>query len=277
MKNDKRILHPLLKTLVAKIASKSHYQLNLSLVIFFCITGISTELKGQASLAAENMIDDIAVTTKYGKQKVYSVFQDAINTDQWYYMPNELRVAEEVKEDGEVGPKMTILRYQYQDPKDKVNKEGGVLVASFTYAIEPECVDQVKNAVKQKKGAGNITLSAIPLKSSSIDFLSDSNEFIGNIDSKTATSAGATSASQEMVISFDLTVLGASVLKALASSNGGIPIRANITYSGLTPPCGFKLNGNWNNIYKYYEEKELIEGSIGIGPFSLEAAGLKKK
>lgn len=260
-----------------RICLKRFYLPIIALITVIPLFTNQFNLNAQASLAAENKIDDIAVTTKYEKQKVYSVFQDAINTDQWYYMPNELRVAEEVKTNGEIGPKLTILRYQYQDPKDKVNKEGGVLVAAFTYAIEPECVSQIKKAIKQRKGLSNITLSAIPLKSSSIDFLSDSNEFVGNIDAKTATSAGATSASQEMVISFDLTVLGASVFKALASSNGGIPLRANITYTGLTPPCGFKLNGNWENIYKYYEEKELVEGSIGVGPFSFGGSRSKEK
>ncbi|MEP7257925.1 MAG: hypothetical protein ABI687_06050 [Flavitalea sp.] len=216
---------------------------------------------GQASLAAENIIDDIKVTTKYGKQKVYTVCRDARVTDQWYYMPNELRVAEEVSVGGKTRPKMTILRYQYKDPLTNDNKEGGVLVASFTYAIEPEVIDQVKQQIKQRKGLASITLSAIPLNSSSIDFLSASDQFIGNVDAKSVSGlSGATSASQEMVISYNLTPLGASVFKALAGSGGGIPIRGNITYNGLSAPCGYSIKGKWDNVYKYFEQNRLIDG-----------------
>lgn len=216
----------------------------------------------QASLAAENIIDDIKVTTSNNKQKIYTVFRDAFKTDQWYYMPNELRVAEERTTTGKVKPKMTILRYQYKDPMTAENKEGGVLVAAFTYAIEPEAVDQVKSQIKQRKHISSaITLSAIPLNSSNIDFLSASNEFIGNVDAKTVAGVnGATSASQEMVISYNLTALGASVFKALASSSGGIPIRGNITYNGLSAPCGYAIKGEWDNVYKYFEQNRLIDG-----------------
>ena len=50
---------------------------------------------------------------------MYTVYQDAQVSEQWYYMPNELRVAERVDVNGNVRPKMTILRYQYQDIKTK--------------------------------------------------------------------------------------------------------------------------------------------------------------
>jgi hypothetical protein len=220
--------------------------------------------RSQASLAAENMIDDIKVTTKYGKQKVYSVCQDARIPTQWYYMPNELRLAEEVDVRGKVKPKFTILRYQYQDIITKEAKEGGILVAAFTYAIEPEVVDAVKRQIiaKRPKIGANITLSAIPLNTSTIDFLASSKDFIGDVDAKALSSGGATSASQEMVISFNLTVLGASVFKALVTGSGGIPIRGNISYNGLSAPCGFKINGNWSNVYEYMEKNTKVEAGI---------------
>lgn len=247
---------------------------NAFLMVFalICSFGMSTTATAQASLAAENTIDDIKVTTKYGKQKVYTVFQDNGDEEQWYYMPNELRVAEEVDVNGKARPKMTILRYQYQDIKTKDNLEGGVLVATFTYAIEPEVVEDVKKYIRKATGLQKVRLSAIPLKSSQIDFLSDSNQFIGNKNAK-VTFDGATSASQEIVVSYDLTKLGASVFKALASSKGGIPIRASITYSGLTAPCGYKIQGEWDNVYKYYEKKTKME--TGVKFWGIKAGGSK--
>ena len=121
-------------------------------------------------------------------------------------------------------------------------------------------------------GISNIRLSAIPLKSSQIDFLSNSNQFIGNKDAKVSFK-GATSASQEIVVSYDLTKLGASVFKALASSKGGIPIRASITYNGLSAPCGYKIEGKWDNVYSYYEKNTKLEG--GVKFWGLKAGGSK--
>ncbi|MGK0174139.1 MAG: hypothetical protein ACI9AT_000519 [Ulvibacter sp.] len=261
-------------------------QLFLVALTLVCSLGMNSTAFAQASLAAENTIDDIQVTTKYGKQKVYTVFQDNGDEKQWYYMPNELRVAEEVDVNGKVRPKMTILRYQYQDIKTKESLEGGILVASFTYAMEPEVVEDVKNQIikanrkfsfswgKGLSSTSNIRLSAIPLKSSDIDFLSDSNKFLGDKDAK-VNFKGATSASQEIVISYDLTKLGASVFKELASSKGGIPIRANITYNGLTAPCGYKIKGNWDNVYSYFEKNSKIEAGVKLGPFKV--GGVKTK
>jgi hypothetical protein len=250
-------------------------QLFLVALMLVCSLGINYTATAQASLAAENTIDDIKVTTKYGKQKVYTVFQDNGDETQWYYMPNELRVAEEVDVDGNVRPKMTILRYQYQDIKTKENLEGGVLVATFTYAIEPEVVEDVKNHVRKVTGVKNVRLSAIPLKSSQIDFLSNSDQFIGNKDAK-VTFTGATSASQEIVISYDLTKLGASVFKELASSKGGIPLRASITYNGLTAPCGYKIKGEWNNVYEFFEKNTKKEGGLKLGPLKIGGAKTKQ-
>lgn len=260
--------------------NRSKIRSQISFVILLTIIGILIgpyQLKAQASLAAENTIDDITITTKHGKQKVYTVYQDARVRTQWYYPPNEFRVAEEIDANGKVRPKMTILRYQYQDVITKENKEGGVLVAAFTYAIEPEAVDQVRKEIMRRKGISNVTLSAMPLRTSTIDFLSSSGEFIGDVDAKVLSTPGATSASQEMVISFNLTTLGASVFAALASSNGGIPIRGNITYNGLSAPCGYIINGKWDNVYSYFEEKSAIEAGGFLGIFGAKFSRTKQK
>ncbi|MEN9612819.1 MAG: hypothetical protein RLZZ628_3633 [Bacteroidota bacterium] len=238
----------------------------LSTTFLFAAAG----LRAQASLAAENVIDDIKIKTKSGKLKTYTVFkedrQQLGTAEQWYYMPNELRLAEELDVKGKVRPKMTILRYQHQDLITKENKQGGILVAAFTYAIEPEAVEQVKAQIRTKKGAvQGITLSAMPLNSATIDFLTANNQFVGNLDAKTFN--GATSATQEMVLCYDLTELGAGVMKSLAMSRSGIPLRANITYNGLSAPCGVKIEGNWNNVYEYFEKTTSVQAKVGWGWF----------
>ncbi len=230
----------------------------------------ATQLYAQASLAAENVIDDIKIKTKSGKIKSYTVFkeerQQSGAAEQWYYMPNELRLAEEVDVKGKIRPKLTILRYQHQDLMTKTNQQGGILVAAFTYAIEPEAIEQVKAEIRTKKGTPNgITLSAMPLNTAMIDFLAANHQFMGNLDGKTFT--GTTSATQEMVLCYDLTELGAGVMASLATSQSGIPLRANITYNALSAPCGVKIEGNWNNVYEYFEKTTRTEAKIGWGWF----------
>jgi hypothetical protein len=219
----------------------------------------------QASLAAENQINDIPVTTKQGKKKVYSVFRDANAPNQWFYMPNELRVAEDVAVGGKIKPKVTILKYQYQDKIDKTNKEGGVVVATFTYAMEPEVVDQVKGVIKAKSKSGDVLLSAMPLTSSNIDFQLNDGEFVVKTEGQSLAGAGPTSSSQEITKAFVVTSLGAPIFQALVSNNAGLPFLCNATYRGVTPPCGYTVTGEWDNVYKYYEKISKIEGKWSVG------------
>ncbi|PHN01581.1 hypothetical protein [Flavilitoribacter nigricans] len=263
-----------MKSTTLNISTKISAKATLLIALLLCFFGVRNTTFAQPSLAAENVINDISVTTALGKRKTYTVFQDAAVREQWYYMPNELRVAEERDVNNKVRPKMTILRYQYEDMMTKELKEGGVLVATFTYAMEPEVVETVKQQIRRNTGIGNIRLSAMPLKDASINFLADSDKFLADIDAKTEFK-GATSASQEIPVFYDLTVLGASSFKALVSSNGGIPIRANITYNGLSPDCGYSIEGNWNNVYDYFEKNTKKEAGVKI--WFVKAGGIKTK
>ena len=58
---------------------------HLYLIIFFLGSFIifQPSTHAQASLAAENRIDDIVVTTNDGEEKAYSVFRDAVITNQY--------------------------------------------------------------------------------------------------------------------------------------------------------------------------------------------------
>ena len=164
--------------------------------------GIQTSLFAQASLAAENMVEDITVTTKYEKQVTYTLIRDAQVPEQWYYMPRGIRVAEDVDVDGKVKPKMTILKYQYQDKITKENKEGAVLSATFTMAMEPEVVEEVKKKLlekvrkldnsknaywkkyQRKMGLAEIRLAGLPLESCKIEFLNANGDFLDEVDAK---------------------------------------------------------------------------------------------
>ncbi|NER16552.1 hypothetical protein [Spongiivirga citrea] len=262
-------------------------------ITFYLITS-TTLLYAQASLAAEDMVEDITVTTKYGEQKTYTLIRDSQTPEQWYYMPNGVRVAEEVNVNGKVGPKMTILKYQYKDKITKETKEGAVLSATFTMAMESEVVDEVKTKLvakvrklqnskdaywkkyQRKLGKAEIRLAGLPLESSKIQFLNGKGDFMGEVDAKTSFD-GATTASQEMVMSYNLTALGASVIQGLASGKSGLTLRASVAYKGLTPPCGYTINGKWDNVYKYFEKQTKKEGGVKIWVIKASATDTKQK
>lgn len=214
----------------------------------------------QASLAAENNLDNVSVTLKNGKRKTYTLIRDAVQTKQWYFMPNELRLAEEMV-NGVPKAKMNILRYQFQDKVTKEAKEGGVLVASFSMAIEPEANDQLKAYIQRVKNVSGIQLGPLQLKSTQISALSAFGEFVKEAEGKNT--PGATSSSQEMVICMHLNDLGAGVMGGMLEGKG-LPVIAQIKYNGLTPPCGYKVTGSWKNVYEYYEKVSKTEGKWGL-------------
>jgi hypothetical protein len=272
----------------------NHDVRNVLLMLLFFIS-TSSLLQAQASLAAENMVEDITVTTKYGKLVTYTLIRDAQVPEQWYYMPRSIRVAEEVDVNGNVRPKMAILKYQYQDKITKVDKEGAILSATFTMAMEPEVVEEVKKQllekvrkVKKSKNAfwikyqremklPEIRLAGIPLESCKIQFLNANGNFLDEVDAKASSFDGATTVSQEMVMSYDLTPLGANVFEGLATGQSGLTMRASITYSGLTPPCGFNITGKWDNVYSYFEKQSKKEGGVNLWIVKIAASDTKEK
>jgi len=267
----------------------------LHLTIGILFMAFSGSVYAQASLAAENMVEDITVTTKYKKQVTYTLIRDAQVPEQWYYMPRGIRVAEDIDVTGKAKPKMTLLKYQYQDKLTKKNKEGAVLSATFTMAMEPEVVEEVKKKLLEKvrklkeskdafwkkyqrrMGLTEIRLAGLPLESCKIEFLNANGDFLDEVDAKASSFDGATTVSQEMVMSYDLTALGANVFEGLATGQSGLTMRANITYNGLTPPCGYNIQGKWDNIYEYYEKQTKKEGGLSLGPIKIGAADTKEK
>ena len=261
---------------------------NLYLIVFLlgCLIGLQPSIYAQASLAAEDIVDDITVTTKQGEERTYTVFRDSQSPEQWFYMPNRIRVAEK-KINGELRPKMTIILFQRQNEDELV--EGGLLTATFTMGIEPEVIDEVKSQIlngmkdsflkkhKRKMEISDIKLTSMPLESSTIEFISADGDFTGETSAAMSFS-GATSANQEMVISYKLTALGASIFKGLATApSNGIAMRATVTYKGLTTPCGYSITGNMDNVYSYYEKQTKLEGGFKLGPFKAGASKTTQK
>src|SRR5207253_9172288 len=99
--------------------------------------------RAQASLAAEDIIDEVAV--KLGNlTERFTVIRDAIHQDQWYYAPDQPRLAEHVGANGQREPEFTLVRYQFKDPANpEALAEGGFLQFAITLALPPEALPQL--------------------------------------------------------------------------------------------------------------------------------------
>tara|TARA_R110002073_G_C9453127_1_gene578193 strand:- start:167 stop:2071 length:1905 start_codon:yes stop_codon:yes gene_type:complete len=250
---------------------------NLYLIVFLlgCLIGLQPSIYAQASLAAENRIDDIVVTTNDGEEKIYSVFRDAEITNQYYYVPTEVRLTTTTDKSGNEVPDLTLLRYQYDPTDGGTTQQGGIIQGTMIMAAEPEVIETMKKYILKKvKGSGVIKLSAIPLQSCEFEILTDKGLFLGNPDTKTAFQ-GPLIANQKMGFSLSLNELGAAVISELASGTGGVLIKVSIKYRGLTPPCGYNIDGEWASVYKYYEKQTKLEG--GISFWKIKAGGSKTR
>jgi hypothetical protein len=64
--------------------------------------------QAQASLAAEDIIDEVPVKIGNAVEK-FTVIRDAIQTDQWYYVPDQPRIAERVMSSGQREPEFALV------------------------------------------------------------------------------------------------------------------------------------------------------------------------
>ncbi|QCX37960.1 hypothetical protein FF125_05750 [Aureibaculum algae] len=259
-----------------KNASKSNYSL-LHYIIILLIFSASNTLQSQASLAAENRIDDLVVTTDDGEKKTYSVFRDAEQTDQYYYVPNEARVTTTKDKKGKEFPDLTLLRYQYDPSDGGPTQQGGIIQGTMTMAAEPEVIETMKKYIlKKAPKAGTIKLAPIPLEKCDFEIRTEKGLFLGNPETNTAFQ-GPLIANQKMGFSLSLNELGAAVISELATGKGGVLISVSIKYRGLTPPCGYNITGKWESVYEYYQKQTKLEGGLSLGPIKLGGSKTKEE
>jgi len=205
----------------------------------------------QASLAAENVIEDIKID---GTKDTYTVIRDAARSEQWYYMPNSPRLYER-QNGNKVEPEFTLLRYQFEDiAKPGQTLEGGILQFAATLAAPPETLTIMKQAISQQKSIdpANIRLAAMPLKTAKVDLYAPTGALISS--EPFGAGVAPIHSSQKMVFSIDLTNKGADVYNALVKSKTGVPVRVEFTYLGLTPPAGFQVKVDWSKSFSHYSK-----------------------
>jgi hypothetical protein len=215
----------------------------------------------QASLAAEDKIDEVVVTLN-GVQEAFTVVRDARIPEQWYYVPDRPRLFERTV-DGQTEPEFHLIRFQFKDPANpQALLEGGMLQFAASLALPPEALPQLTAAISQKATLPpeRIRLAALPLKSANVTLYTQAGVLV------TSAPQGAgiapTFATQKMVFSVPLTKIGADVFDELVRGNTGIPVVVDFTYDGLTPAAGFKVHVDWDQTYQFYSRHDHFAASV---------------
>ncbi len=214
---------------------------------------LSGRASAQASLAAEDIAQDVKVEIE-GVPELFTVVRDALQRNQWYYIPNSPRLYERSYQ-GRREPEFSLVRYQFPDPANPATLlEGGILQFAATLAVPPESLDQLKQAVIDKfpgTRPEEIRLSGMPLKSAKVSLLSPQ---VGALLSSQPQGGGIgpATASQKMAFLLELTSNGTDVYEKLARGNTGVPLHVEFVYLGLTPKAGFTVTVDWDQTYSHY-------------------------
>lgn len=225
---------------------------------------LASQGRAQASLAAENIINEIPITltTSTGERTYkYTLLRDARNDFQWYYVPNEPRISE-ISVDGILEPEFELLRYASRDASNNlVFNGGGLLQFSASLSVPDGGVEQMKEAIISELNARSrpvpehINLAALPFKSAEVSlYAPESGELLGG--TVMGTGIAPTFSTQKMVFSVPLTQLGSDVYDALINGNTGVPIAVRFKYNGLTPPAGFSVDVDWRQAFSHYSENQ---------------------
>jgi len=227
----------------------------VSVFVLCLVTLAGPAAWAQASLAAENMVDDIVITVD-GVKEAVSVVRDGVESNQWYYIPNKPRLVELVDvKTKEKTPMFHILKYQAKDPKDTTGKEmieGGILQMAVNLALGQDGVNQIKEQLAKKfpqADKNKMRLGCLPVKDGKIAIYGPGGEELG--EAPQAPDIAPTFANQSIPVQIKLNKVGADVMDALCKGGGGIPIYFQLTYQGLTPPAGFKVECDWDQTFKH--------------------------
>jgi hypothetical protein len=227
----------------------------------FLMCALSPEVFAQASIATENIIDDVAfeyIDALNTKQTVHiSLVRDARKEDQWYYIPSSPTLTT-TKSGNDTVPQFSLLQYDFKDADNPATiKRSGILNFAVRLALPPEAIGKAKEAAAAQvrgrfgdRAASALRLSALPINSATVSVYSDDRL----VASAEGTGIAPTFASQQMAFSLSLNEVGSAVFEELVNSPTGIRTAVQYSYNGLTPPAGFKVKLNYRNAFKHYSE-----------------------
>lgn len=235
---------------------------SIALAVLLLAPGVAN---AQASLAAEDIIDEVPVKIGNVIEK-FTVIRDAIQTDQWYYVPDQPRIAERLMSSGEREPEFALVRFQFKDPANPEQlAEGGFLQFAMTLGLPPEALPQLKAAIAQraKVKPESIRLAALPFKTAVASlYIPKSGLLVAS--EPVGPGIAPTFATQKMTYAIPLSKIGADVYDTLVNGTTGLAAGIEFTYNGLTPPVGFTVTLDWDQAYTFYSKDEKIRAELSL-------------
>ncbi len=241
-------------------------------VVFFLMVALlfAGSAFAQPDSTGKNQYD---LVVKIGSSnEVVTVIRDAIDPDQWFYVPSRPRVVERNSE-----PVFSLVRYQAANAKDRSKLDQGAIVQfSVTMSIPPEAIDQINSKLASKLPAGaKIKLSALPFSECKIDLMKPNGEFLG--ESEEAKTITTTFGSSEVPFQIKLSTLGADVYADLCKNNTGIPVLVTYKYHALTPATQCTAKINYEQAFKHVSSSLDFQAQVGYAGSGISAGVNKEK
>ena len=195
------------------------------MALAFILPQPASRVWAQASLAAEDKIDEIPVKLNTGLTESFTVIRDAMIPEQWYYVPDRPRLFVRQAESGPE-PDFALIRYQFKDPSNpQALLEGGLLQFAANLAIPPEAISQLTKVIGDKHNIpeNKLRLAALPIKQSNVAiYLPKEGELLA--EASQGAGIAPTFATQKMVFMVPFTRIGSDVYDELVNGNTGIPV-----------------------------------------------------
>lgn len=234
------------------------------LMMFGFLAAVTGAYAQAPSLAANDHFV-VTVDTENGPE-TYTVIRDGRNAEHFYYVPIRPRVATEVK-NGKTMPVFQLLSYQTKD------KEGGILQMSMVMGVPQETVDKIKAKLSGLKipPGKSARLSPMPIKNAELTLYDLGGAMLDQDSPKGG--IAPIFGTQHYPFMLRLKSLGADVVEALSTKNGGLPVLITYTFQGMTPKANFEVEVNWDACYEHFSTdfelgaevaKNSISGAVGL-------------
>jgi hypothetical protein len=225
---------------------------NALVLLIAALLGRPSVAHAQASLAAEDISDDVDVVADDGVHYQFTLIRDAGMPSKWYYVPTRPRLVEWDRGGGRQ-PEFSLVRYQYTEKQKVV--ENGLLQFGCTLAAPLGVVAKLK-AYLVDKGYKSPDVSALIPETAEVALytLAPPNALIAS--APMGDGAAPLFATQSMAFAVPLTRIGSDVMDALSKGNMGVPVAVTLTFNGLTPAGHVKVHVNWSKVADHYSKDE---------------------
>lgn len=246
----------------------------LAVWLFACsfVLSLTGAFAQAPSLAASDQYV-VTVDTDNGPE-TYTVIRDGRIGEQFYYVPIKPTIATE-KINGKTMPVFQLLSYQTKDG------DGGILQMSMVSGVAQDTIDKIKSKLfSLKVPAGKVPrLSPLAIKSAELTLYDLGGQMLDQAAPKPG--IAPIFGTQHYPFMLKLKSLGADIMKALCTKQGGLPVLITYTFQGMTPKAGFEVEVDWDACYEHFSTNtevalEVAKNSIS-GNLGLDIATLREK